>query len=181
MRHWSLTRTLVMAFVCLGALPAAILGWRLIATTNAMSTTLADAQSRELGRSLHTVAFSLTDRLDRNLFERYGDAQACAVNTALLYHRAWYRVGNQEVHLIVSRDPTFRTGKGVTLEDGHFALRAKSFRAALAHLEAKGCHEGGDEPGRSMRVNRASVTGYPQIHVLDPDRNVIEINAEKVD
>jgi hypothetical protein len=94
MRHWSLTRTLVVAFVCLGALPAAILGWRLIATTNAMSTTLADAQSRELGRSLHTVAFSLTDRLDRNLFERYGDAQACAVNTALLYHRAWYRVGN---------------------------------------------------------------------------------------
>ncbi len=32
-----------------------------------------------------------------------------------------------------------------------------------------------------MRVNTASVTGYPQIHVLDPDRNVIEINAEQVD
>ena len=100
MRHWSLTRTLVVAFVCLGALPAAILGWRLIATTNAMSTTLADAQSRELGRSLHTVAFSLTDRLDRNLFERYGDAQACAVNTALLYHRAWYRVGNNRNRIV---------------------------------------------------------------------------------
>jgi hypothetical protein len=32
-----------------------------------------------------------------------------------------------------------------------------------------------------MRVNAASVTGYPQIHVLDPDRNVIEINADRVD
>jgi len=94
---------------------------------------------------------------------------------------AWYRVGNQEIHLIVSRDPTFRVGKGVTLEDGHFALRAKSFRAALAHLESKGCHEGGDEPGRSMRVNAKSVTGYPQIHILDPDRNVIEINADRID
>ena len=94
---------------------------------------------------------------------------------------AWYRVGNQEIHLIVSRDPTFRAGKGVTLEDGHFALRAKSFRAALAHLESKGCRQGGDEPGRSMRVNTASVTGYPQIHILDPDRNVIEINADRVD
>ena len=30
-----------------------------------------------------------------------------------------------------------------------------------------------------MRVNTASVTGYPQIHVLDPDRNVIEINADR--
>ena len=29
-----------------------------------------------------------------------------------------------------------------------------------------------------MRVNTSSVTGYPQIHMLDPDRNVIEINAE---
>ena len=94
---------------------------------------------------------------------------------------AWYRVGNHEIHLIVSRDPTFRVGKGVTLEDGHFALRAKSFRAALAHLESKGCHEGADEPGRSMRVNTKSVTGYPQIHILDPDRNVIEINADRVD
>ena len=45
---------------------------------------------------------------------------------------------DREVHLIASRDPTFRTGKGVTLEDGHFALRVKSFRAALAHLESKG-------------------------------------------
>ena len=93
-RHWSLTRTLVVAFVCLGALPAAILGWRLIATTSAMTESLTEAKARELGRNLHTVAFSLTDRFDRNLFERYGDAQACSVNTALLYHRAWYRVGN---------------------------------------------------------------------------------------
>ena len=81
----------------------------------------------------------------------------------------------------MSRDPTFRTGKGVTLEDGHFALRVRSFRAALAHLESKGLRATVDEPGRSMRVNPSSVTGYPQIHILDPDRNVIEINAERVD
>ena len=68
-----------------------------------------------------------------------------------------------------------------TLEDIHFALRVRSYRAALAHLESKGCRETKDEPGRSMRVNPSSVTGYPQIHVLDPDRNVIEINAERVD
>jgi catechol 2,3-dioxygenase-like lactoylglutathione lyase family enzyme len=100
---------------------------------------------------------------------------------AFPFDGAWYRVGNQEVHLIVSRDPTFRTGKGVTLEDCHFALRVNSFTAALAHLRSKGLRETTDEPGRSMRVNARSVTGYPQIHVLDPDRNVIEINAATTD
>jgi hypothetical protein len=100
MRHWSVTRTLIVAFVCLGALPAAFLGWRLIATTHAMSGALSDAQSRELGRSLHTVALSLTDRIDRTLVERYDDAQACGVNTALLYHRAWYRVGSSRNRIV---------------------------------------------------------------------------------
>ena len=130
---------------------------------------------------LHHVAISVSDLARAKAF--YGGVLGLEeiARPACPFDGAWYRVGNQEVHLIVSRDPTFRTGKGVTLEDCHFALRAKSFRAALAHLESKGCHEGGDEPGRSMRVNTASVTGYPQVHVLDPDRNVIEINAERLD
>ena len=130
---------------------------------------------------LHHVAVSVSDLARAKDF--YGDVLGLEeiARPAFPFDGAWYRVGNQEVHLIVSRDPTLRTGKGVTLEDGHFALRVKSFRAALAHLESKGLRAGGDEPGRSMRVNTASVTGYPQIHVLDPDRNVIEINAETVD
>jgi hypothetical protein len=57
----------------------------------------------------------------------------------------------------------------------------KSFRAAVAHLESNGFRQDTDEPGRSMRLNPNSVTGYPQIHLLDPDRNVVEINAEKLD
>lgn len=130
---------------------------------------------------LHHVAVSVSDLARAKAF--YADVLGLEEipRPAFPFDGAWYRVGHQEIHLIVSRDPTFRTGKGVTLEDGHFALRAKSFRAALAHLKSKGCHEGADEPGRSIRVNANSVTGYPQIHILDPDRNVIEINAERVD
>lgn len=131
--------------------------------------------------ALHHIAVSVSDLARAKEF--YGAVLGLEeiARPAFPFGGAWYRVGNQEVHLIVSRDPTFRVGKGVTLEDGHFALRVTSFRAALAHLESKGCRAGGDEPGRSMRVNTASVTGYPQIHIIDPDRNVIEINAEKVD
>ena len=132
-------------------------------------------------QTLHHVAISVSDLARAKEFYTNVLGLEEIARPAFPFDGAWYRVGSQEVHLIVSRDPTFRTGKGVTLEDGHFALRAKSFRAALAHLESKGVRAGGDEPGRSMRVNPASVTGYPQIHVLDPDRNVVEINAESVE
>lgn len=131
--------------------------------------------------TLHHVAISVSDLARAKEFYSNVLGLEEIPRPAFPFDGAWYHVGNQEVHLIVSRDPTFRSGKGVTLEDGHFALRAKSFREALAHLESKGCRNGGDEPGRSMRVNPASVTGYPQIHLLDPDRNVIEINANTVE
>lgn len=131
--------------------------------------------------TLHHVAISVSDLARAKAF--YGGILGLEEipRPNFPFDGAWYRVGNREIHLIVSRDPTFRTGKGVTLEDCHFALRVRSYREALAYLESKGLRETKDEPGRSMRVNPSSVTGYPQIHILDPDRNVIEINAERVD
>jgi catechol 2,3-dioxygenase-like lactoylglutathione lyase family enzyme len=131
--------------------------------------------------TLHHVAVSVSDLPRAKEF--YGRVLGLEeiARPAFPFDGAWYRVGDRELHLIASRDPTFRVGKGVTLEDGHFALRVRSFHAAIAHLESNGCHIGGEEPGRSMRVNPSSVTGYPQIHLLDPDRNVVEINAETLD
>jgi hypothetical protein len=32
-----------------------------------------------------------------------------------------------------------------------------------------------------MRINAAGTAGFPQIYILDPDRNVIEINADRDD
>ena len=131
--------------------------------------------------TLHHVAISVSDLARARQFygEMLGLEEIPRPNFP--FDGAWYRVGNREIHLIVSRDPTLRTGKGVTLEDCHFALRVRSFRAALEYLKSKGCRETKDEPGRSMRVNPSSVTGYPQIHLLDPDHNVIEINADRID
>ena len=94
---------------------------------------------------------------------------------------AWFRAGDRDLHLIVTTDPTFRTGKRLDTQDGHLAFRVKSFRRALAYLESKGFRTTDDEPGRSMRVNPESVAGFPQIHIMDPDRNIVEINAERLD
>ena len=94
---------------------------------------------------------------------------------------AWYAVGDRQLHLIVASDPTFRTGKGINSQDGHWAVRVKSFRRALEYLQSKGYREGNDDVMRAMRVSTAGPTGFPQIHLMDPDRNMIEINAETLD
>lgn len=95
---------------------------------------------------------------------------------------AWYQVGNDQVHLIVDDRSTFREGKGVDSHDIHFAVRVRSFREALESLEAKGYRKEADDLDlMKMRVNERPTAGFPQIYILDPDRNVIEINAERLD
>ena len=57
-----------------------------------------------------------------------------------------------------------------------------SYRRTIELLNFQGFREdAGDMDPRKMRTNPRSVTGFPQIYILDPDRNLIEINAEKLD
>ena len=103
----------------------------------------------------------------------------------------WYKVGDRSLHLIVPAagdDATFRRGKAIDSHDAHFAIRVRSYAAAVAHLEAKGFQPSSDRnPGRTtdnprpMRLNPRGPAGFPQIYVLDPDDNVIEINAAALD
>ncbi len=96
---------------------------------------------------------------------------------------AWFSVGSaQQLHLIVHTAPTFRTGKPLDTRDLHFAVRVGNYRKAVEFLRAKGYT---DEPGadelRFMQLQPHATAGFPQIYILDPDRHVIEINAEKLD
>lgn len=93
---------------------------------------------------------------------------------------AWFRVGQGQLHLIVHPHPTLRTG-GVDSRDVHFALRVHSYRTAVAQLRARGY--GPDVPSELLRLreNPAGRAGFPQIFLLDPDRHVIELNAERLE
>jgi catechol 2,3-dioxygenase-like lactoylglutathione lyase family enzyme len=95
---------------------------------------------------------------------------------------AWFAVGDGQLHLIVHEDATFRGGKPLDSRDVHFAVRVPSFRAVLEHLESLGYDSdaAGDDP-LAMKVSPHATAGFPQIYVLDPDRNVIEINAAALD
>ena len=96
------------------------------------------------------------------------------------------QVGDRTLHLIVGARSTFRDGKGIDSHDVHFAIRVDSYAGAIRHLAALGYQPldpqaPNQDPFRTMRINAAGAAGFPQIYILDPDRNVIEINAEKDD
>lgn len=141
--------------------------------------------------TLHHVSLPVSD-LDRAR-DFYGRTLGLTEmdRPAFGFAGAWYRVGDGSLHLIVAEreeTATFRRDKGIDSHDAHFAIRVRSYSGAVAHLEAHGYRATDDrnaEPTaanpKPMRLNPAGAAGFPQIYILDPDRNVIEINAAMAD
>ena len=90
---------------------------------------------------------------------------------------AWLACGALQVHLSLYPPGSFRTGN-VDGADCHFAFRTEDFDGALATLISNGFREDAtqDDPMRVM-VRRNGPAGFPQLFLLDPDRNIIEING----
>ena len=95
---------------------------------------------------------------------------------------AWFAAGaSQHVHLIVHPNSSFRTGKGLDTRDGHFAVRVPSYRQAVVYLWSRGYRENSTDEFKRLILQPYAKAGFPQIYILDPDRNVIEINAAELD
>jgi len=96
----------------------------------------------------------------------------------------WFRIGDadQHLHIIVGCGALQRTGRPNDPEDVHFALRVGTYRETLEWLHSKGFRE--DLPPdhlQSLQLRPQSITGHPQIYILDPDRNIIEFNCSSLD
>ena len=94
---------------------------------------------------------------------------------------AWYQLGDRQLHLIVHNNSTLREKKTVDPGDIHFAIRINSYREAREFLRSKGFHPEASDEFKKMIENPHSITGWPQLYIMDPDRNVIELNAEQLD
>ena len=94
---------------------------------------------------------------------------------------AWYQLGDRQLHLIVHDRSTFRASKVVDSHDIHFAIRVNSYRDTRDFLHSKGYRPDADDEFKKMRENPKATAGFPQLYIMDPDGNVIELNAEQLD
>lgn len=91
---------------------------------------------------------------------------------------AWFEAGASQVHVIANTDATFRDGRPIDTADVHFALRVDDFEGMVNHLASHGFIETEDATlPRAMLVRRSPRAGFPQIFLLDPDGQTVEINA----
>ena len=101
------------------------------------------------------------------------------------YPGIWYKIGDgqQQLHIIVRSDATLRRDKWVDADDIHFALRVESsYRDTIVWLSGKGFRDDvPDDDSKKMVLRPKSLAGYPQIYIVDPDRNIIEFNCETID
>ncbi len=79
----SLRSKLIIAFVITGLIPVLVIG------TTAWYVT--EELGSEIGITTQNVAVNIIDKVERNLFERYGDVQAFAINQVIQDKAHWYK------------------------------------------------------------------------------------------
>ena len=82
MSNWGLATKLSMLFCVFGLVPILALGW--------MSWQTGQDMEAKVGKQFENNAVAIADKIDRNLFERYGDVQAFALNDAVQRVSQWY-------------------------------------------------------------------------------------------
>ena len=90
---------------------------------------------------------------------------------------AWLATGDYlQLHVLDNPEGTFRTG-GVDINDVHFAFRTDDFEGVLSRLIANGFSEDAPEADlKRLIVFKTGLAGFAQLYLLDPDRNIVEVN-----
>jgi glyoxylase I family protein len=127
--------------------------------------------------SLHHVAIIVTDLERSSAFYRSLFGLEPIARPPFPIPGQWLGVGALQVHLTVYPAGNFRQ-KPVDNDDIHFAFRTTDFEAFITRAKSMGFVEDGapDDPKR-MIVKRQGMAGFPQVYLLDPDRNIIEVNG----
>jgi catechol 2,3-dioxygenase-like lactoylglutathione lyase family enzyme len=133
-------------------------------------------------QALHHVTLTATDLERSRRFYREILGLREIDRPAFPFPGAWFEVaGGQQLHLIVHDGATLRGQKGIDTRDNHFALRVADYNATLELLRSRGYREDTEALDlMKMRLQPRGTAGFPQIYILDPDRHVIEINAERL-
>ena len=129
---------------------------------------------------IHHVSLPVTDLERSRAFYRDVLGLTEIARPPFDFPGAWFAVGDGQLHLIVHDRPTLRT-RGIDSHDVHVAFRIKSYRETLAFLRSRGYHSDAPDEQKRLRESPRGRAGFPQAFILDPDRHVIELNAEHLD
>jgi hypothetical protein len=91
---WTMKRSLGTAFCAVGIIPAVVVGYVNYNGFQKIGGTLRDSTK------VHAV--NVADKIDRNLFERYGDVQAFGINPAVQDRANWYNVGAEKNAIVAA-------------------------------------------------------------------------------
>jgi catechol 2,3-dioxygenase-like lactoylglutathione lyase family enzyme len=131
-------------------------------------------------QSIHHVSLTVTDLERSRAFYREILGLREVPRPPFDFPGAWFQLGeHQQLHLIVHTNPSFRTGKPLDSRDIHFAVRVEDYWATAEFLRSRGYREEASSGDlMCLKINPRATAGFPQMYILDPDRHVIEINAE---
>ena len=116
----------------------------------------------EASTSFYESLFNL-ERLDRPPFSIPG---------------VWLECHDRQIHLVLNEAGTYRTKSSPDIADVHFAFCTDDFEEMVERLEAAGFREDLPEGDRKrLLILREGLAGFPQLYLLDPDLNTIEVNA----
>jgi sirohydrochlorin ferrochelatase len=104
---WPIARKLAALCLGFGLMPVALIATIICRQS---STTVRERAAERLQEAAGHVA----DKIDRNLFERYGDVQAFGFNEVVLDRTQWYRPG-AETNRIAERMNAYVAAYGVYL------------------------------------------------------------------
>ena len=129
------------------------------------------------GLTLHHVAIIVTDLERSAAFYQRLFGLAPIARPPFPIPGQWLGVADLAVHLTVYPAGNFRT-RAVDNDDIHFAFRTDDFEGFVSRATEMGFREDGapDDPMR-MIVKRQGMAGFPQCYLIDPDRNIIEVNG----
>ena len=126
---------------------------------------------------LHHVAVIVTDLERSAAFYQRLLGLAPIARPPFTIPGMWLGVGNLQLHLTVYAPGNFRRGP-VDNDDVHFAFNTRDFEGFVAHAKSMGVSEDAprDNP-MHMILKRQGMAGFPQLYLMDPDRNIIEVNG----
>lgn len=126
---------------------------------------------------LHHIAVIVTD-LDRSaaFYQRLFELAPIA-RPPFPIPGLWLGVGDLAVHLTLYPAGNFRT-RPVDNDDIHFAFNTDDFEGFVIRAEAMGFRADlKADDSKRMILKRQGMAGFPQLYLLDPDRNIIEVNG----